>query len=168
MDPSKKYICVGKIIAAHGIKGMVKIFSHAENPDTLTKLGPLSDAKGKRVFIVTKTQPLGKALLASIEGVTDRNAAEALKDTDLYLPREKLPPLPEGKFYYTDLIGLEARDTSGKKLGVIHALHNYGAGDIFEIKPNSGESFLIPFTPDVVKKIDAAAGTVEIDRPEEV
>lgn len=168
MAEQPRLVCVARITGAHGIKGMVKIFSHAQNPDTLTKLGPLFDSTGKNRFILTKVQPQGKTLLAMISGITDRNAAEALKDTDLYLPREKLPPLPEDKFYYTDLIGLEAHDETGNKLGIVIALHNFGAGDIFEIKPETGESFLISFTPETVSNINLKAKTVVIQRPEDV
>ncbi len=168
MNSNQKLICVGRIIAAHGIKGMVKIFSHAQNPDTLTELGPLFDANGKREFRISKLSPQGNAFLAAIEGVTDRNAAEALKDTDLYLPRDKLPPLPEGKFYYNDLIGLEARDTDGRKLGGIIALHNYGAGDILEVKPETGESLLLPFSASTVVEVDIDGGFVMLKIPDEI
>lgn len=167
MTEQPRLVCVGRITGAHGIKGMVKIFSHAQNSDTLTKLGPLFDSHGKRRFVLTKISPQGKLLLASVEGVTDRNAAEALSNTDLYLPREKLPRLEDGKFYYADLIGLEARDMNGQKMGRIAALHNYGAGDIIEIKPDSSESFLVSFNADTVKKVSAADGYITIDRPDE-
>ena len=167
MAEQPRLVCVARITGAHGIKGMVKIFSHAQNPDTLTKLGPLSDAAGRTRFALTRLSQQGKMLLAAIEGVTDRTAAEALAGTDLYLPRDKLPKLEDGKIYYADLIGLAALTPAGQRLGHIVALHNYGAGDLIEIKPDDGDSFLVVFTEDIAQGLDRDAGSITLERPPE-
>lgn len=168
MAEHPRLVCVGRITGAHGIKGMVKIFSHAVDPKTLTDRGPLFDATGQRRFVLAKTQQQGKSLLAAIEGITDRNAAEALQNTDLYLPRDCLPPLPEGRFYYTDIIGLFALAPDGRRLGTVTALHNYGAGDILEIQPEAGESFMISFSAVPASGISMAEKTLTIEKPEEI
>lgn len=141
---------IGKIVAAHGVKGLVKILPYGgdfswQSGDVLTK-------EGKPVAITLKN-PAGKYILASVKDVTDRTAAESLAGTELFTTREKLPPLKDkNKFYIADLIGLEAVE-DGKTIGKIIAVDNFGAGDLLEIRSASGESFYLPFNDDYVGEI---------------
>jgi 16S rRNA processing protein RimM len=82
-----------------------------------------------------------------VRGVDDRNAAEALNGTDLFVPRDRLPAAEdEDEFYHADLIGLSAEAEDGTPLGTVVAIHNFGAGDILDIAPPRGPSLLVPFT----------------------
>jgi len=98
--------------------------------------------------------------------ITTREQAVALKGTQLFVPRELLPEPEEDEFYYADLIGLEVKTTTGKRLGVVRAVHDFGAGDMLEIQPaKSAEdqgSFFHPFTKLAVPKIDLEAGRIVI------
>ena len=87
-------------------------------------------------------------------GVTDRNAAEALRGQSLYVPRERLPATDEDEYYHEDLVGLAARDAEGRELGKVVAVLNYGAGDILEIATGDGRSELVPFTRAAVPAVD--------------
>ena len=113
-------LCLAVIGAAHGVRGaMVKTFT--ETPQDLA-YGPLNDKKGERVFIVTSCQVAKGGARITIEGVADRNAAEALKNTELYVARDKLPILDnEDDFYHSDLIGLDVRDGDGAEMGRVLA-----------------------------------------------
>ena len=103
-----------------------------------------------------------------IEGVKDRNAADALKGVELFLDRTALPPSEdEEEFYHADLVGLAAVDTNGVRLGTVRALHDFGAGDLIEVLPDAGgQPRVFPFTRETVPDIDLAAGAVTIDPPE--
>jgi len=100
--------------------------------------------------------------VARLAGVSDRNAAEALTNLKLYVLRDRLPPAEDGEFYHADLVGLAAVTPDGEALGTVTAVHNFGAGDVIEIKPEGGEALLVPFTDAAVPEIDIAAGRMVV------
>ena len=155
-------VCLGRIVGAHGVRGIVRVRSHAANPDDLTAYGPLSDAAGTRRFALSVTGRVKGLLLARIEGVEDRNAAEALRGTDLHIARAALPPTEGEEYYHVDLLGLRAESTDGDALGRVSAIHDHGAGPIVEIQPPDGPSALIPFTREHVPTVDIQGGRLVV------
>ena len=99
---------------AHGIRGEVLIHAFTAAPENIAAYGPLSDAAGARAFEIESARVTAKGVVARLEGVADRNAAEALKGVELYVDRDRLPAAAEGEFYHADLIGLAAVDPQGK------------------------------------------------------
>lgn len=164
--PDKK-ILMGKIGAAHGIKGEVRITPYTGDPEAIAGYGPLeTDRPGLTITI--ETARLNKTVLvARLKGVHDRSAAEMLNGVSLYVDRDRLPdPEDEDDFYHADLIGLDARLDSGVTIGEVSALLNYGAGDLIEVRdPRSGDTFLYPFTKAVVPTIRVADGFLIIAPP---
>ena len=168
MPERARLILIGRIVAAHGIKGEVAIASRTARPEDVAAYGPVSDAAGTREFVIQSARAASKGVIARIEGVTDRNAAEALKGTDLYVPRDRLPPPAEGEHYASDLIGLETFDPAGKRLGRIVDVPNYGAGDLLDIDPgDGGQSFLVVVSEDTVRDIDVAGGRIIVEVPKD-
>ncbi len=158
-----KRVCLGKISAAHGIKGLVKIFPYGDDISLLE--GELFTAEqGGETLTISLKNPLGKYILAAVKGCTERNAAEALKGTALWTSRDALPGLGEDEFYIEDLIGLEARNEKDEIIGKVIAVENYGAGDLIEIQPVSGQSFLMPFNDETVIEI---TGSVKLQNFEQ-
>jgi len=158
-----KRVCLGKIATAHGIKGFVKVTVYSENPRSLDQYGPLfTDKTGDATIKISLKNSTGKHWLATVDGINDRNAAEKLRGTELWVDRDKLPALKEGTHYHTDLVGLNIRDDSGKILGAIIAIANFGAGDLLEIQPSTSESFYLPFTKDTIVKVAQDGVTVRI------
>ena len=163
-------VTVARIGAAHGIKGEVRVKSFTAVPTDIAAYGPLEAADGRR-FTVGAARPVGASpdmLVVRFREVADRNAAEALAGLELSVPRERLPAPEADEFYHADLIGLPAVTTSGKVLGTIVAVPNYGAGDLLEIAPATGATLLVPFTRAAVPEIDLAAGRVVVEPPAEV
>ena len=160
-------VCLGRIVGAHGVRGIVRIKSHTANPDDLTAYGALSDEAGTRRLTVTVTGHVKGLVLARVEGVEDRDAAEALRGTDLYVPRAALPPTEGEEYYHVDLLGLRAESEDGTALGRVSAVHDHGAGPIVEIQPPDGPSTLVPFTREHVPAIDIEAGRMVVAAPEE-
>jgi 16S rRNA processing protein RimM len=106
-------------------------------------------------------------LVVRIEGVDDRTAAEALNGVELFVDRAELAEPEEDEFYQADLVGLEARDPGGRVIGIVAAVHDFGAGDILEITPEKGAAFMVAFTRDNVPEIDVAGGYLVVHRPAE-
>jgi len=160
---------VARIGAAHGIRGEVKLWSFTEDPMAVAGYGPLQTADGARRFEIEAARPAKDFLVARIAGIGDRNAAEKLRNTDLFVPRDRLPPIADSDtFYHADLVGLPAVNEHGAVLGIVVAIHNFGAGDIIEIDPGGGEPLLLPFTETTVPTIDLKAGRIVVVPPAEI
>ena len=124
----------------------------------VTSYGPLESEDGTRRFEIEMLRPSKDFFVAKLKGVGDRDAAEKLTNVKLYVTRDRLPPVDDSEtFYHADLIGLAAVTPDGKPLGTVTAIHNFGAGDVIEIKPEIGEALLLPFTGATVPEIDIAA-----------
>lgn len=161
-------VCLGVITGAHGVRGQVRIKPFTEEPESLAAYGPLCDEAGRRRFRVSLTGRSKDQLLARIEGVTDRDAAAALKGTRLFVERDALPPPEDAEtFYHVDLIGLAAEDTRGRPLGRVAAVQDFGAGVLLEVAPEVGPAVFYPFTRTVVPEVDIAGGRLIIDPPPE-
>ena len=164
-----KLVVMGVITNAHGIRGEVKIKSFTEVPEDIAAYGPLLLDDGPRTVEIVRVRPAKGVLIAKLEGVTDRNAAELLKGRKLKLPRERLPePEDEDEFYYTDLIGLKAETEAGEPVGTVVAVQNFGASDLLEIRPaGGGNTFYLAFTRENVPVVDISGGRVVVNLPEE-
>ena len=160
-------VLLGRIGPAHGLKGEVVVHSFTEAPEDIAAYGPLLTGDGDRRLQLDVVRVSDKGVIARIAGVADRTAAEAFKGTELWIERARLPPPPEGEFYYTDLVGLEAVSPDGQPVGTVVAVQNYGAGDLLEVRlQGSRRTELLPFTDDFVPQVQIAAGRVVIRLPE--
>jgi 16S rRNA processing protein RimM len=157
-------VLMAEIAGPHGLKGEVKLVCYAENPDHLVDLAPLQDEKGN-VYTLEYMNPHKAHYIAAFAEIADRTAAEKIKHRKLYIPRDRLPPLPDGEYYQTDLIGLTMVDTHHQILGEVMALQNFGAGELFHLKNDKAQEFFIPHTKDVILKIDLDAGLILADPP---
>lgn len=160
-------LLMGRIGAAHGIKGEVRIQSFTEDPLALASYGPLSTDKPGLVIKILSARTTTNVLVARLEGVNDRNAAEKLNGVELYVDRALLPDTDdEDDFYHADLIGLKARLADGSEIGEVMAVPNFGAGDLLEIRdPRSGDTYLYPFSKAVVPEVRIGEGYLLIDPP---
>ena len=162
--PTSPYILMGRIVAAHGIKGEVKVISHSADPSALLSY-PLCRADGTALPAMTLVRADTSTLVARVTGISDRNGAEALRGTDLYAPRDALPPPDADEVYHADLIGLPAHAPNGTVLGRVTGVVNFGASDLLEIdeRPQAAGSVYIPLTREMVPHI--AADHLIIDAP---
>ena len=166
-------VCVGAIAGVRGLKGEVRIKSFTADPDDIAAYGPVSTEDGKRTYRINVTARAKGLIIARLDGIEDRDAAEALKGTRLYVPRSVLPEPDDGDFYHADLIGLKAETENGESLGTVKAVHNFGAGDIIEITDESGggpgeekEDLMVPFTAALVPEVDLTEGRIVVAPPE--
>ncbi len=162
---SKARICVGRVKGAHGVRGQVRITPFTERPEDVAAYGPVSDADGSREYEL-KIERMSKThVIARIDGIDDRDAAEALRGLRLFVPHSALPPAGDEEFYAEDLIGLRAETADGGALGHVLSVQDFGAGDMLEIGEKRARTVFAPFTRDVVPVVDLAAGRVVIDPP---
>ena len=158
-----KRVMVGEIGRPHGVRGLVRLRAFTEDPAAIAAYSPLTDESGTRRFALT----LKGGDIAAIEGVADRDAAQRLTGTKLYVERDRLPPPEEEEFYLTDLIGLAAVTEGGESLGRVRAVEDHGAG-AFLIVDGGGREHLLPFTKAVVPGVDIAGGRVTVVPPGEI
>jgi 16S rRNA processing protein RimM len=160
-------ICVARIGAAHGIKGEVKLWTFTADPAAVADYGPLESQDGTQHFVIEALRPAKDHLVARLSGVRDRDAAERLTNLDLYVARERLPAPAAEEFYHADLIGLRAEDRDGTALATIVGIHDFGAGDLLELRPpGAADTVLMPFNAATVPVVDIAGGRIVIDPPQ--
>ena len=160
-------IRVARIGAAHGGRGEVKLWPFTQDPMAVADYGPLETEDGARRFEIETLRAAKDHLVARLKGIGDRDAAETLRNTDLFVSRDKLPPIDEDDTYYhADLVGMAAVSPDGVPLGNVTAIHNFGAGDLIEIATTAGgEPLLLPFTETTVPNIDMALRQVTVVLP---
>jgi len=165
MSAPQKLLCVGVITGAQGIRGAVRIKSFTADPLDIDAYGPVSDEAGTKRFELKSVGQSKGVVVATLAGVTDRNAAEALKGLRLFVDRDRLPPAEDEEYYHADLLGLAAELIGGEPLGRVTAVYDFGAGDAIEVTRADGAVVMVPFTKAAVPTVDLAAGKLVIDPP---
>lgn len=134
-------ILVGKIVAPQGIRGEVRIQTYSDTPSDFKKFNVISDRFTSKDFRFVRAIPNSTIIIAKVNGFDDRNAAETLRGTELFIGREDLPKLNEQEYYQTDLIGMTVNQR-GNIIGRVACIQNYGAGDILELENGDMVSFV--------------------------
>jgi 16S rRNA processing protein RimM len=164
---AKDRILLGVVAAPHGVRGLVRVLSFAEDPMAIGRYGPLSDEAATKTYRVEALSTAKGTVLARIEGVADRTAAEALRGLRLYVERSALPATGAREWYEADLVGLRAVGRDGRDWGKVLAFHDFGAGTTMEVSGGEASpgSVMLPFNDAAVPEIDVAGGKVLIDPP---
>lgn len=161
-DPGADWVCLGRITGAIGIRGELKVLPYTDSPESVAAYGPVTLFPGGERLTLKVLRAVKAGIAVRAEGITDRNAAEALRGLAFYIPRTALPELPDAdEFYHDDLIGLRAEDEAGAPVGTVKAVYDFGAGDIVEIVPeDGGPSFMVAFTLAAVPVVDLKGGRI--------
>ncbi|MEQ1695078.1 MAG: ribosome maturation factor RimM [Hyphomicrobiaceae bacterium] len=167
-EPARgRRVLLGEISGAHGIRGDLIVRSYAADPSGIAAYGALETAQGKVLPKLSIVRVTDRGVIARFSGVTDRNAAEALKGTQLWVARDRLPKAADGEYYHADLIGLDAVAPDGTEIGHVIAVENFGAGDLLEIRmKDSKRTEYVPFTNAAVPEVDVAAGRLVVVMPD--
>jgi 16S rRNA processing protein RimM len=160
-------ILLGVVGRPHGVRGLVHVQSYTADPADLAGYGALTDESGRRWSLTWRGAGVAELRDAQGLAIADRNAAERLVNTRLYIERDRLPQPDDDEFYLADLVGLTATAPHGDSLGRVAAVHDYGAGVSLEIE-RDGPALLVPFTRACVPEIDLAAGRLVVVPPVEV
>ena len=151
---------IGKIVGAFGIRGEVKVYPYTDRPERFRELETV--LAGDEEFRVRGVRYQKNLVLLRLEGVEDRNQAEALRNRYLTIDREHLRELDEDEYFVFDLIGLEAVDTEGKHIGRVTDVIQNSAQDLYEIEVDSGNRYLVPAVYEIVTDIDINSGIMTI------
>jgi 16S rRNA processing protein RimM len=161
-------VCVAQIGAPHGVRGEMKLRSFTAEPEAVAEYGPLESEDGAARFEIEAMRPAKDHFVVRLAGIEDRDAAARLTNVRLYVPRDRLPPTGDDEFYHADLIGLAAVTADGAEIGAVVAVHNFGAGDLLELKrSDSSETMMVPFTEAAVPHVDIAGRRIVVALPVE-
>lgn len=162
---SERMITVGRLHGAFGVRGEVKLESFTDPHRAIAKYQPwtLRDARGnERVCESVRVREGGKGLIAAMAGIEDKDAADALRGTDVLVPRSALPPPAPGEYYWVDLEGLRVVNVEGVDFGTVSHLFSTGANDV--LVAQGERERMIPFVqPDYIRCVDFDAGVVTVD-----
>ena len=165
MDNSTRRILLGRVHGAFGVRGEVKLESFTEPPAAIFRYQPwvLRDAQGcERALAGARGRETAKGLVATFPDIGDRDAAEALRGSEVWVERAQLPPPKPGEYYWVDLEGLRVVNADGADYGTVSHLFSTGANDVLVAKGDKER--LIPFIePEFVKSVDFDAGIVTVD-----
>ncbi|HEX6408961.1 MAG TPA: ribosome maturation factor RimM [Sphingomicrobium sp.] len=140
---TEKRVALAAVAGAHGVKGEVRLKLFTDSAAGLAPYEKVYVGGTERRLLNVRDG--GKAAIARFEGVADRSAAEALRGSLVEVDRSALPPLEEGEYYHSDLVGLDCVDREGQSIGTVSAIENFGAGDLLEIALTNGRKSLIAF-----------------------
>ena len=150
-------VALAAIAGAHGISGEVRLKLFADSPASLKGRGKVR--VGDRDLTLASLRE-GRNPIARFAEISDRSAAEALRGQLLTIDRSDLPPLGEGEYYHSDLIGLPCETQAGERVGLVVAVENFGAGDIIEVEKADGRRAMVPFREGMA---DLEAGRIVVD-----
>lgn len=167
-DPNM--VCLGAVFGAAGVRGAVRIKVFTEEVNSISKYGPVTiygyDFPSGKQVVVKILHNVKGGVAAKLEGIDDRNAAEALKGAKLYIERTKLPKIESvDDFYFEDLIGLTVKDQNNEIFATVDGVFNFGAGDIIEVKLKTEKGLrMYPFSNEVVPEVNIDGGYIVINR----
>ena len=164
-DAPQKVILLGRFHGAFGLKGELKLESFTDPPERIFKYQPwtLRDAQGReRTLAGARGRATAKGLIASVPEIADRDAADAMRGTEVWVPRSTLPPPAPGEYYWVDLEGLRVVNVEGVDFGTVSHLFSTGANDV--LVAQGDRERMIPFVePDYIRSVDFDAGVVTVD-----
>jgi len=164
-QPAGKRVLLGRIHGAFGVRGEVKLESFTDPADAIFRYQPwsLRDARGhERSIAEARGRTTAKGVVARLPGVDDRDTAEALRGSEIWVARDALPPPVPGEYYWVDLEGLRVRNLDGADFGTVSHLFSTGANDVIVV--HGDRERMIPFlVPDFVQSVDFDAGVVTVD-----
>ena len=158
-------VVMGKVVGAQGIQGWVKVQTFTEYLDSLLDYNTWyvgNEQEWRPLKVLEANVHGGKVLIAKLQGILDRTAAEKCKGLLIAVPRNSLPEQPEGEYYWSDLVGLAVENLQGVEFGTVDSLLETGANDVLVVKGGAGET-LMPFIASVIQKVDLKNRKILVD-----
>ena len=153
-------ILIGKITSAVGLKGELKVYNYSDGIEIYEDTPKIY--AGDTLYEVRSVRTQKNMVILGLCGIDDRNAAEKMRGTELFVTEDDLPELPEGQFYVRDLIGMEVRTEDGELLGTVSDVIQNTAQDLFEVELTEGRKVLIPKVDEFILNIDGAERMITV------
>lgn len=167
-DSSKDFVVVGEVSKPHGVKGEVRVLSHADSPSLFAGLAEVYLATGRRRprrYKIETMRPHKGFVLLTLAGVVDRNAAEELRGTEVLMPKANLPEPGEDELYMHEVLGLEVRLVDGAVLGKVEDFDIRGDSEVWTVSGSDGKEILLPVAEEFVVEVNTEAGYVVMEPP---
>jgi 16S rRNA processing protein RimM len=163
----RDFVVIGEIAKPHGVKGEMRVFSHADSLSLFSELPRVFLARGGRpkAYGVRAARPHKDFVLLTLEGVEDRDAAEALRGAEVRIPVDMLPEPGEDELYQHAVLGLEVRLEDGQVLGFVEYIDTRGDSEVWTVVTGDGSEVLLPIAEEFVVSLDLDAGYVVMDPP---
>ncbi|HLA26993.1 MAG TPA: ribosome maturation factor RimM [Syntrophales bacterium] len=158
------FLEIGKIVKPHGLKGSVKVLSYLESGDLLESLDRFSIRQRNDETVSYSLKSLrvkGRYIYLEMEGIETVEQAYALNGCPVLIPTDKLKALPEGEYYWQELIGLEVITEEGRPVGKLERIFSAGDSDVYVCTGGERE-ILLPAIEEVVRKIDPEKGVMVV------
>lgn len=158
-------VVMGKVVGAQGLQGWVKVQTFTEYLDSLLDYDTWyvgNEQAWRPLEVLEANVHGGKVLIAKLQGIVDRTAAEKCKGLLIAVPRDSLPQQPEDEYYWSDLIGLAVENLAGEAFGTVESLLETGANDVLVVKGEGGET-LMPFIASVIQQVDLKNKKILVD-----
>lgn len=163
---SKEKITIGKVTGAVGLRGEIRIFHNADDPEQMKSYETISiDGTEYEILSVRHKK---KIPIIKLSGVNDRNTAEALMGKEIFIDGEDLPELPDDSYYIKDLVGLNVLSADGEKIGVLTEVISGTAQDVYEIELTDKRKMLVPAVSDFIVEINVDEGKIVVNPPDGV
>jgi 16S rRNA processing protein RimM len=156
------WVLIGVVAGAHGVRGEMKVDLQTDFPDRFKRLGTVYTGEDHRPLQIAAVRKLGERVALRVAAVTDRDAAQAMRGTELYIPISEIMPLPAHTYYRDQIIGLQVVTTSGEPLGTITEILITGSNDVYVARDEQRE-VLIPALKDIVREVDLEGGRMVIE-----
>lgn len=161
-----EFICIGKIHRAHGIRGDVILDPMTDFPERIRRGKVVYAGPQHQKLTVVRVREKAPFLLVGFAELEDETAAGTLRNQYVYVKASDLPKLPEGEYYFHELIGLEAVNMADEHVGTLTEILETGANDVYVIRKDDGTEELVPDVPQFIQNIDISAHRIKIDFPE--
>ncbi len=161
-----EFICIGKIHRAHGIKGDVVMDPMTDFPERIRRGKIVYLGDGHLPLTVARVRQKPPLLLVGFKEIEDETQASEFRNTFVYVKASDLPKLPEGEYYFHQLIGLDAVNLNDERVGTLSEILETGANDVYVIRKDDGSEELVPDVPQYIRRIDIKNHIIKIDFPE--
>jgi len=168
--PPQELRQIGRIVRPHGVLGELKVAPETDDPDRILSLNRVYVGENElsvSLFYIRSVRKqmsrLGITIILALDGVTDRSAADGLRNRTVYACADDLPPLNEGEYYISDLVGLSVMTGDGARIGVIRDVLDLPTQNLLVVKRDNGADVMIPSVPEFVKDIDIGSGRVIVE-----
>ena len=166
-------LVVGRVVKAHGVTGELSVEVRTDDPEGRFVAGavlrgrPSRGGGAERDYVIESVRPHGDRVLVRLQGVGDRNAADALRGTLFLVDSSELPPIDDpDEFYDHQLEGMTVTTTDGRSLGAVAEVLHTAAGELLAVRDSDGAEVLVPFVSAIVVSVSLADNAIEIDPPE--
>jgi len=156
------FLIVGFIRRPHGVHGEMIMDIHTDFPERLKPGTKVFVGEEHKPMTIASTRPHGTGMLVSLRGLTNPDLAGQLRNTYVYVPAKDRPPLPDGKVYQHQILGLRVVTDEGRDLGKLTDIISTGANDVYVVTGEDGKEVLLPAIKDVILRYDLPNGEIKV------